>query len=77
MQDPPLATFLAAKASKAYHHPGIEGAVNKTFMHVLPVAKEFLGDGRARGAEWLNKTQSSVEYFLQAYGGEGSKDWAP
>lgn len=60
---------------KAYHHPGIEGAVNKTFIHVLPVTTDILSKGQERSAEWFNKTQSSVQQFLESYGGDA--DWAP
>jgi len=77
LQDPSLATFLAAKAVKVYQHPGIHGAVNKTLIHVLPAAQEALHKGQLGGVAWFNESQSKVQNFLQAYGGEGSQDWVP
>lgn len=76
LEDPSLAQALAAKAIKAYHHPGIEGAVNKTYIHVLPAATEVLAKGSIAGERWFNETQSKVQHFLESYGGEGSVEWA-
>lgn len=75
--DPSLQYFLTMKATKVYHHPGIEGAANKTFSYVLPSLRQ----GQITGKEWFNKTHSAVysrlkdgglESYLPAAGGQ---DW--
>ena len=43
--DPSLRFFLAAKATKVYQDPGIQGAANKTFKYVLPHVSEALKTG--------------------------------
>jgi len=76
LQDPSTAEFLARKAIKAYQHPGIEGAVNKTKIYVLPVAQQALIDGQLRGSAWLNSTQSKVQDFLEESFG-ADDNWVP
>lgn len=50
--DPALQLYVRAKATQIYHHPGVEGAANKTYTHVLPT----LQAGHLRGEQWLNDT---------------------
>ena len=45
------------KAIKAYRHPGIEGAANKTYTYVLP----SLRAGHRKGRFWLNSSHAAMD----------------
>jgi len=72
--DPSLRFFLAAKATKVYQDPGIQGAANKTFKYVLPHVSEALKTGEEvysamnasvlEGIHSLLGSESSVEPWL-------------
>jgi len=72
--DPSLRYFLAAKATKVYQDPGIQGAANKTFKYVLPHVSEALKTGEEvysamnislfEGMHSLLGSESSVEPWL-------------
>eukprot|EP00435_Cladocopium_sp_Y103_P004044 s5827_g1.t1 len=72
--DPSLRFFLAAKATKVYQDPGIQGAANKTFKYVLPHVSEALKTGEEvysamnasvlEGMHSLLGSESSVEPWL-------------
>jgi len=61
--DPSVQHFLTRKAIKAYHHPGIEGAANKTFTYIVP----SLLDQHQKGQLFLNKSHALVHSKLNAY----------
>jgi hypothetical protein len=78
LEDPSIAEFLAAKAIKLSKHPGIQGAVNKTKIKVLPVAQEVLIRGHEAQQKWLNKTQADVQAFLESHAEEFiPESWRP
>jgi len=55
--DPSVKHFLTRKAIKAYKHPGIEGAANKTYTYVLP----SLRAGHRQGIDLLNTAHAATE----------------
>jgi hypothetical protein len=61
--DPSVQHFLTRKAIKAYHHPGIEGAANKTFTYIVPSVL----DQHQKGQLFLNRSHSLVHSRLNAY----------
>jgi len=61
--DPSVQHFLTRKAIKAYHHPGIQGAANKTFTYIVP----SLLDQHLKGQLFLNKSHALVHSKLNAY----------
>jgi len=63
-EDPSLQHFLARTAVKAYHHPGIEGAANKTYRYVLPRAVEVLSNGQNASERMLNTTRDIMKARL-------------
>jgi hypothetical protein len=75
--DPTLGTFLTAKAMRAYHHPGIEGAANKTFIHVLPLARPMMQRGQVKSAMWFNHSKDTVHTLLQDWSPESAGPWLP
>jgi hypothetical protein len=78
LDDPSIAKFLQAKAIKISRHPGIQGAVNKTKVKVLPVAAEVLDRGQKHSAQWLNKTKADIQHWLEEHGEEViPESWVP
>eukprot|EP00930_Biecheleria_cincta_P098865 TRINITY_DN9051_c0_g1_i1.p1 TRINITY_DN9051_c0_g1~~TRINITY_DN9051_c0_g1_i1.p1 ORF type:complete len:442 (-),score=98.62 TRINITY_DN9051_c0_g1_i1:131-1456(-) len=73
--DPSLQVFLAAKATKVYHDPGIEGAANKTFKYVLPRVVSAI----RKGSEVYTSMNTSVyEGLLTIVGPDGMLEpWLP
>eukprot|EP00929_Paragymnodinium_shiwhaense_P032666 TRINITY_DN18076_c0_g1_i1.p1 TRINITY_DN18076_c0_g1~~TRINITY_DN18076_c0_g1_i1.p1 ORF type:complete len:372 (-),score=84.52 TRINITY_DN18076_c0_g1_i1:123-1238(-) len=73
-KDPTVSNFLAESAAVVLHHPGISGAANKTYTHVLPVATR----AQASTMEWFNRTSDRVEDLLESMTGDTIGDnWLP
>jgi len=73
--DPSLQVFLAAKATKVYHDPGIEGAANKTFKYVLPRVVSAI----RKGSEVYTSMNTSVYEGLLTIVGQDAiiEPWLP
>ncbi|CAJ1405818.1 unnamed protein product [Effrenium voratum] len=73
--DPSLQYFLAAKATKVYQDPGIQGARNKTFKYVLP----HVADALKTGTEVYSAMNSSLlEGMHSLLGADSSVEpWLP